>query len=389
MNVLVVSHTYISQINRDKWKIFAKQHLDIKIKVIFPNRWPSQLFNHSINEKVLKEESSSQCSFEALPVYFAGNEVRYFYKIKQLITIIKQFNPDIVHVEQGISALSFFEVIALCKILRIKTIFTFFTWINWITTKQTLGDYLFWNHIRSFNKKYSDGAFAGNNDAKKILIQEYFEKSILVLPQLGIDLKTFYPSHEEKATLTKKIGFIGRLVPEKGIFILLEAFTQCIKKHSDWSLVFVGKGSAKEVLEQKIAELNLQSNVTIIPPVPHHEIATILKTFSILALPSYDTPEWKEQFGHVLIEAMTSGVPVIGSDAGEIPNVIENAGIIFKQKNVHDLQSKLKVLIEDHELRKNLIIKAFDRVKKFYTHEAIADATHSFWQSLILARKNS
>src|SRR5207245_3300012 len=76
--------------------------------------------------------------------------------------------------------------------------------------------------------------------------------------------------------------------------------------------------------------------------VPHHEVPRYLERMTALVLPSLTTPTWKEQFGHVLIEAMACGVPVIGSDSGAIPEVIGDAGLVVPEGDVAGLAEALR-----------------------------------------------
>jgi glycosyltransferase involved in cell wall biosynthesis len=102
-----------------------------------------------------------------------------------------------------------------------------------------------------------------------------------------------------------------------------------------------------------------------------------------LVLPSRTTKKWKEQFGRVLIEAMACEVPVIGSDSGEIPNVIGESGLIFKEGDVDDLASKLKLLITNMDLRVELAGKGRQRVLKHFTQEKVAKETYKIYQKMM------
>ena len=106
------------------------------------------------------------------------------------------------------------------------------------------------------------------------------------------------------------------------------------------------------------------------------------KVLDIFVLPSFDSKIWKEQFGQVLVQAMMTRVPVIGSDGGEIPNVIGKAGLVFKQKDFIDLAMKLKMLISDEKLRSELAQKGYEASQKCYSHEAIAKQTYEFWKEV-------
>jgi glycosyltransferase involved in cell wall biosynthesis len=316
------------------------------------------------------------------------------YHFIKLFKLIKKIKPDILHVEQGDRALSYLESIVCAKLAGVKTKNLFFTWINW-TPPKTLSYKMIWCWIEKIIHYFSHGAFVGNNDGKKLLEEKKFNKQVFVLPQLGIDqtifrpaqkVNTLNPTRQKLTVLPQNIPnilcFIGRLVEEKGIFLLLDAFNTLKEKYPNWILEFIGTGPCKESLLANISEKNLSNKVFITPPITHHEIAKKLHSVDILILPSYDTPEWREQFGHVLIEAMASRVPVIGSSAGEIPYVIKNTGLIFEQKNINSLIACLNTLMQDESLRKKVGDAGYNRVKEFYTHQAIATQTYLFWSQI-------
>ena len=310
----------------------------------------------------------------------------YAYKPNQLFNAIKAAKPDLVHVEQGPSAVSYAQTNLIAKLVnpRVKSIF--FTWISW-EPAQSLKHKLFFKPIEKCNLAAAHGALAGNRDAADILVQKGFKKLICVVPQLGVDTSTFVPK-DTSLRVKKRIGFVGRFTVEKGILLLMEAFADLAHQFPDWDLAMVGTGPDRGQLEQSIQHHNLHERTHVIDPLPHDQVASFMETIDILVLPSYDTPVWREQFGHVLIEAMASGVAVIGSTAGEIPHVIGDAGVTFEQKNTAALLAQLTTLMQDEELRKKFASQGLERVNALYSHHAIARQTFTFWQS-ILGKKES
>ncbi|MFH0898351.1 MAG: glycosyltransferase [bacterium] len=382
MKVLVISHTYITGINRDKWKVFASKYNDVHLTVVFPKQWPTHLFNHQAT--VLEKEHSSNCCFIALDAFNVGNEVKYGYYSRPLLNLLKTFQPDVVHVEQGVCAFSYFQVILYAWLLGLKTKFSFFTWVNW-KQKNSLKYRLFWKPIEKINLFFSRGAVVGNHAAKEILCQSKELKIISVIPQLGVSQHVFKPVESTvlRDPNKKYIGFIGRITHEKGIFLLAQAFAEIQQDFPMWNLLFVGTGPESKQLIDYAVEQRLLDRIEFRNPVPHEQVAQILYQIDILVLPSYDTAVWKEQFGHVLIEAMACKVPVLGSTGGEIPQVIADGGLVFDQKDRLDLMSKLKMLMENEILRKELGEKGFERMKNNYSHEVIAQKTYAFWQGLV------
>ena len=378
MKVLVISHTYIARINRDKWKVLASRYPTHTLTVIIPQRWPTHLFVHEAG--TVSEENLPNCTFIALPTAHSGNEVRYRYPLRALLGIIKNTKPDLIHVEQGDNALSYFESIICSKFLRSTTKTVFFTWINW-RPQFSLKYRLFWKPIEHYNLSHAHGAIAGNNDAKIILEEKKFTQPIMVLPQLGVNCTIFTPTLKTHNNLT--IGYIGRFVEEKGIMLLLSAFAELSPQFPQWHLTLVGDGPLHKHMQEFITQHHLEKRVAIKPPVTHHEVASLMQQLNLFVLPSFDTTEWKEQFGHVLIEAMACKIPVLGSTAGEIPHVIGNAGALFEQKNYSSLVAQLSSLLHNESLRISLGEKGYHRATTYYSHEAIADATVTFWHHIV------
>jgi glycosyltransferase involved in cell wall biosynthesis len=123
--------------------------------------------------------------------------------------------------------------------------------------------------------------------------------------------------------------------------------------------------------------------------IPHQQISAYFQGLDVLVLPSQTRPHWKEQFGQVLIEAMLSGVPVIGSDSGAIPEVIGEAGLIFPEQDVERLRQQLIYLLETPEKQKQLADAGKKRVLTHFTEDAVAQLTLAVYQEVLGRREKS
>ena len=108
-----------------------------------------------------------------------------------------------------------------------------------------------------------------------------------------------------------------------------------------------------------------------------------LTGLDVLVLPSRTRPNWKEQFGRVLVEAMACGVPVIGSTCGEIPQVIGDAGLVFPEEDVNALREALLHLQRDDNLRRDLAERGRARVLSHYTQKQVAAATVDVYRQMM------
>ena len=168
------------------------------------------------------------------------------------------------------------------------------------------------------------------------------------------------------------IGYLGRLVEEKGLVTLLK----CLKKlpFDRWRCLLVGSGPQEQVLRAMVAEIGCHHHVKFIGYVPHDQASEWLSLFDVLVLASETRRHWKEQFGRVLLEALACGTPVVGSDSGEIPTVISKTGggMIFPEGDADSLAEKLIILRDDPGLRKNLMVRGRITVHNEYRQMHLA-----------------
>jgi glycosyltransferase involved in cell wall biosynthesis len=94
-------------------------------------------------------------------------------------------------------------------------------------------------------------------------------------------------------------------------------------------------------------------------------------------------PNWKEQFGRILVEAMSCGVPVVGSSSGEIPNVLGKAGLVYPERNVAALRRVLLLLVGQPGLCRELGRRGRERVLAHYTQAALARSYYAVYQQML------
>jgi glycosyltransferase involved in cell wall biosynthesis len=179
------------------------------------------------------------------------------------------------------------------------------------------------------------------------------------------------------------IGCVTRLVEEKGVDVLLRAAAEL---PGVWRVYVLGAGPQRHSLEELAGELGLTDRIVFDAPIPSTQMPAYLAGLDALVLPSRTRPNWKEQFGRVLIEAMACGVPVIGSTCGEIPQVIGDAGLIFPEDDVAALRDALLRLQRNDELRRDLAARGRARVLAHYTQSQVAAATVAVYRQIASAQ---
>jgi glycosyltransferase involved in cell wall biosynthesis len=389
MRILIASHTYIVDINREKFKILANLEPDIEVTIAVPKRWQPG----GVQNKIVETQFFQAGSFQVVPLSnFSQNNQGLLTFGADLIGFLKSFKPQIIQVEQGSKSLAYAQLIALNKILNLKAKNIFFTWWN-------LPYKLQWpvSDLESCNLQNSDGIIAGNLDGAKILRQRGYQGPLKVMPQLGVDETLFCHTSQNSDLLQKfgiqqadfVVGYVGRFVEEKGLLTLAEALAGL--KQKSWKWLLVGQGKLRSHLTEKCIEWKINDRIIWVESVSHEEIPQYINLMNCLVLPSQTsykfktltTVGWKEQFGHVLIEAMACQIPVIGSNCGEIPHVIGDAGLIFPEGNIGVLQECLQQLMEKPELAADLGKKGYLRVLNNYTNRALAEQLLDFYQELL------
>ena len=129
--------------------------------------------------------------------------------------------------------------------------------------------------------------------------------------------------------------------------------------------------------------LGISGRVTFDQKMPSTHLPHYFSGLDVLVLPSLTRPNWKEQFGRVLIEAMACDVITVGARCGAIPEVIGNAGLTFAEGDVNELRAQLQRLIDDVALREELRSMGRQRVVENYTQEAVAKNTVNVYREIL------
>ncbi|WP_254773689.1 glycosyltransferase [Microbacterium sp. cf046] len=180
------------------------------------------------------------------------------------------------------------------------------------------------------------GVSACNTEAARIAESKGFAGRARVIP-LGVDLHEFAPTEPVVDPAAVTVGFVGRLVPEKGIDVLLDA----VARTPGLIARIAGAGPLATSLAARARQRGIADRVIHVGMLPPEDLPAFYGSVDVLAVPSVPTPRWTEQFGRVAVEAMASGVPVVSSDAGALPDVVGGAGIVVPHSDAAALADAL------------------------------------------------
>jgi glycosyltransferase involved in cell wall biosynthesis len=361
LRILFVSHTYVVGVNQGKLNAIANTG-KVEVGLLVPSNWKALEWNRQFEV----ENPYPNIKLYTAPVLFSGRGGAHFYAPWSIWQVVRDFKPDLIQVEEEAASLCALEL-SIC----------------WENLDRQLPLPRRW--IRQFVMNTVQLMLPGNQDGANLLRQWGYSGAMEVIPQMGVDPNLFSASQSKAVPPSNglEIGFLGRFVPEKGIDTILAAARLLTQWGLNYHVTLCGSGTSEVELKQEAARQQVEDRVVWQNAVSHDKVPSILRRFDVLVLPSRTIATWKEQFGHVLIEAMAMGIPVIGSNSGEIPNVIGRSDAVFSEGNAEELAGILKRMICEPGWRKELERYGVRRVHQFYTHERIAERLLERWQAVL------
>lgn len=367
MNLLVLSHACVTPTNQ---AFFTEIHRQSgwSVTIAAPARWHGEY-----GTRTLERWADFEGSLVPIPVWGSGHVPLHVYR-SFFLSLLRSARPDAIYVHHEPYGLATAQMYAANALSRRAPI-GFFTWQN-IAKRYPLPFRL----LEQWVYRTSAFAFSGSDSATAVLRSKGYDGPVTPLPG-SVDTARYAPSSRgaavRRALATSDqevlIGFMGRVIEEKGFGTLAAALDQV--RELPWRLAVVGDGPYTPAFTDRLRELDLLGRVVFPGYVPHPEAPDYLSAFDLLVLPSETQANWREQFGRVIIEALACGTPVVGSSSGEIPHLLRRTtgGMVFEEKNPTALAGVLRILCTDRPLRTRLGTQGRAAVQTDYTDSVLAD----------------
>ncbi len=217
----------------------------------------------------------------------------------------------------------------------------------------------------------AQGWIAGASLVHEAMLKKGFPQDSGRILNLAVDLDQFQPLSPASRTQVSQelglqspiIGFVGRLTRAKGLDVLMHAMEK-VGGARPWSLLLLGSGEYKDKVRDWAAK-NGWSNRVKVQLVNHADVPRYVGCMDMMVAPSQTMKNWREQFGRMIIEAFACGVPMIGSDSGEIPFVIGEAGLVVGEADVDGWAQAISQLLESPEKRDELKSRGLARATRY------------------------
>jgi len=331
MKILIITRSFVREVNELVRYIVHHSELPWTFHLVFPH------------DAHLEDSLPASVSMRRM---YWSRQIRTACYGPSLLIDFWRFQPDIVQVFEEFSGLLAFQSFVLRSLVVSNSKALVYSAENILHNVRPV-----LRPSMRYVMKRASLAFVCSHGVKDVLLQEVFPAPIEVFP-LGVDTNKFYkfPVNRLKRQLKLDekfvIGYVGRLCEFKGVFLLLDLMRR-LPEHVH--LLLIGSGPEEQSLIQRADSYGIKHRVHFAGAISYKELPRYMNCIDVGIIPSLTTPYWKEQFGRVAIEFMSSEVPVIASDSGSLPEVLGEAGRLFPVDNVQELLQSLNSFMNDHD----------------------------------------
>ncbi len=366
MRVLLISHTCQSRTEgQPKAEILAAMP-DIELKVLVPDRWK----HYGVWRAADVSPASKIFTVGKVACPWMGPAQFYLHFYPGLKKLLRDFRPEVIDLwEEPWGLVSAHTCRLRNQLLPQSRIVS--------ETEQNLNRRLPppFEPFRRYTLGQADFLVGRSHEAVEVARAKGYRGPAATVPN-AVDTQLFRPL--ERAVCRRQlgwpldrlmVGYVGRLVERKGLIDLVHSLHRC---SPDVTAAFIGDGPMGEELQRQ-KDAGLGDRILLVPGKPLAELPVVMNALDVLILPSWTVPTWKEQFGRVIIESHACGVPVIGSDSGAIPEVIEGGGLVYPERDVDRLAAAIMTMKNEATQRQVMGQAGFEQVQAKYTWQRVAE----------------
>ncbi len=365
MKIIIINHTFQKPEFYKRWMKLSENHPDLDILLLAPSEWkwgqsPTQTYGR-IDK--LEGHIVEQDRFRVHLIDIKDESLGE-YSSKMLETEIINEKPDITYFIGGHTAYPLMQILKLRKkhkeLADMKVVcFSMRGHTPTIDFKKdqkgirkyinTLGKVVILGPRLLRTNRECDAIFCHYPVAYQAFRKDGYKGPIYIQTQVGVDPDVFYPNPESRAKIREKynindaflFGSASRFQSSKGIDEIIKA----LPSEGNWKYLLMGWGRDDEVerIKNVIHQRNLEDKVIMTGYIDNWtDMAEHWNALDCALHVPLTTPKWEETFSLALVQAMITGLPVIGSSSGSVPYQIGPDGIIISEGNIDEMNEKMK-----------------------------------------------
>jgi glycosyltransferase involved in cell wall biosynthesis len=367
MRAVLLSQRYADPENRVKLR--ALSGLGVTLAVAVPDRWIAR------DGSIQRTDWEDDAGVRMVPIAVRGpveEPEKLHWNAKALRGLFTDFRPDLIQVEEEPWTQPSALGIKLARRMGARTV---------ISTEEALPrSYTIRQRLRRERTlRLATGVIATSQPALSLATKRRPTAPRLALPRFGV---TPLPAVPRQPHPGLAIGFIGRLVPERGLDLLFRA---CVGLPGKWTITVIGTGPSQEELEELAQRLGIAARISWLGALPKAIVDRTWPGLDCVVLPSRTTPRWVATAGRAALHAMANGVAVVATSSGVLPELVGDAGRIVPEEDVPALAAELAELYANRYECERLGAAGRHRVLEQFSDDAIAARTLTFWRTLTTA----
>jgi glycosyltransferase involved in cell wall biosynthesis len=343
--------------------LYAKlaRHTGWRIRLLTATKWKDEYGS----EIEATADSGLQTELIGVPVALSGNIPLHFF-VAPLRRHIRDFAPDMVYIYHEPYAAATFQMLRAARAVVDVP-------VGVRSAQNLLKRYPTpFRQSEAYVYRHTDFAVVVSDNVAEVMRRKGYRRPLEVIP-MPVDLSAFKPpTHRpDRTNEVLQVGFVGRLVPEKGADTAIRAIAET---HTpQLRLQIIGSGPDEQRLRSLAGSLGVEDRISWLGALDREAVARAYNDMDLLVVPSRATPRWSEQFGRVVIEAAAAEVPAVVSRSGELPFLIASigAGWIVGESDHKDLSAKLSALAAGRGALREAGITARRSVQGRFSDEAI------------------
>lgn len=283
--------------------------------------------------------------------------------------------PDVIDVHEEPDSLAAGQVLLLRWLLRSRSPIIFYSAQNLLKRYP-----LPFRWIETWALRSASAIYCCSAGAAEVIRAKGFGGDVVVVG-LGVDVDQFSPAKATRRSQSRgplQLIYVGRLLHHKGVHVLLQALATV----EGAQLQIIGDGPERADLARTVELLNLRSRVEFRSFVSHDQLPGMYRGADVAVIPSIPTSRWSEQFCRVAVEAMASGLAVVASADGSLPEVIGEVGLLVPPDDVTALAAALTNLRDDRALLDRLRRLSPERAAR-YRWSAVAEAHRGLYERAV------
>lgn len=400
IKIAIINHTFQNERFYKRWKMLADRYEDIDVTLLAPAEWTwgddkNLTFGSSEVKKgnIVEEERFHIRLIDIVKHKYSS------WTSKQLPSVLREINPDIVYYIGVHTHEALYQVIRTQRRWLPKTKVIAFSMrgkYHALRIKKDKCDpvkyilrrvyYLYGKYKLHLLNKYCSAVFCHYPDGMREFIREGFKKPIYMQTQVGVDTDYFHPDAEARRRIREKynigdaycFGSASRFNPSKGLFDIIAA----LPEDGNWKFLMMGSGlpQENENIRKAIEERGLQHKIILTGMIELEDMSDYWNALDCAVHVPKTTEMWEETFSLALVQAMATGLPVIGNTSGSVPYQIGPDGIILKEGDIRALHDQFCFMLDNPEYGKEIGKKMYERATKCFS---ITHLTDCFYDTIV------